>query len=360
MIIDTLELNNFRNYTNASVNFFDGINFVVGQNAQGKTNMLEAIYIMSVGKSPKNSKDKQIIKFNESNAKIGTTFNTRAGKKSIIMYLDKTNKKSIKLNGLNILKLTELVGELSVVYFSPDELRLIKDAPEDRRTFLDISISQFDKAYLYTLLKYDRVLKMRNLILKSQDSNESKIEQLKLFTPQLIDAACEIITKRLEFVEKLKNYAKNIHTQITQSETLNLEYSYKIEKEKNIKDDLEYKYFSTLNKDIELGYTTIGPHRDDILFTINNLDTRYYASQGQQRTVALVLKLSLMEVIRDEISEYPILLLDDVLSELDDYRQNKLLDIIQKYQTIITCTKIPEVDIEYSVIKIKNGNVIKE
>ena len=156
MKIQSVELNNFRNYTNSKVNFEEGLNFIVGKNAQGKTNLLESVYISSVGKSPKNSKDKQIIKFNSERAKIGVNFLTIAGNKTIEMYLDKQDKKSIKVNNLNILKLTELVGTLSVVYFSPDELKLIKEVPEDRRTFLDVSISQFDKPYLYNLLKLDK------------------------------------------------------------------------------------------------------------------------------------------------------------------------------------------------------------
>jgi len=358
MKITNLELNNFRNYTNSKVSFFDGVNFIVGKNAQGKTNLLESIYIISVGKSPKNSKDKQIVKFNSQRAKIDCTFNTIAGNKNIQMYLDKQDKKSIKVNNLNILKLTELVGILSVVYFSPDEMKLIKEVPEDRRAFLDVSISQFDKPYLYNLLKYNRILKMRNQILKSFDSNESKIEQLKLFTPQLIDTAEKIITKRLEFLEKLKVYAENIHKTLTISENLQISYSYSLKENKTIKQDLTEQFEKNIDKELELGYTCLGPHRDDIVFKINDLDCKQFASQGQQRTVALVVKLSLMEVIKDEIGEYPILLLDDVLSELDEGRQNRLLNMTTKYQTLISCTHLPTTDIKCTAIKIENGKVL--
>lgn len=358
MKINSVELNNFRNYQNANVNFSDGVNFIVGKNAQGKTNLLESIYLISVGKSPKNSKDKQIVKFSEQRAKIDCKFSTIAGNKNIQMYLDKQDKKSIKINNLNILKLTELVGILSVVYFSPDELKLIKEVPEDRRSFLDVSISQFDKPYLYNLLKYNRILKMRNQILKSFDSNESKIEQLKLFTPQLIDTAEKIITKRLEFLEKLKIYAEKIHKTLTISENLQISYSYSLKENTTIKQDLVELFEKNIQKELELGYTCIGPHRDDIVFKINELDCKQYASQGQQRTVALVVKLSLMEVIRDEIGEYPILLLDDVLSELDEARQNRLLNMTTKYQTLISCTHLPTTDIKCTSIKIENGTVV--
>lgn len=359
MKITELELKNYRNYSNTLVNFQDGINFIVGKNAQGKTNMLESLFLSSVGKSPKNSKDKQIIKFGEEKGSISVKFLTKAGTKHIKIYLDKADKKSIKINNLNILKLTELVGTLSVVYFSPDELKLIKEVPEDRRNFLDVSISQFDKPYLYNLLKYEKILKQRNSILKSFESVEIKKEQLKLFTPQLIDTAEKIIEKRLKFIENLKIFAKNIHKTITLTENLEINYSYNKKENISIKEDLSNEFKKIIDKELELGYTCLGPHRDDVIFKINDLDCRQFASQGQQRTVALVLKLSLMDVIKNEIGEYPILLLDDVLSELDNDRQNRLLDICTNYQTMISCTGIPNLDKTYNIIKIENGENIK-
>ncbi len=359
MKILELKLNNFRNYEQCSVNFLPGLNFIVGKNAQGKTNLLESLYLISVGKSPRNSKDKQLIKFEQEKSKIEVNFLTLAGKKNIKMFLDRSNKKAIKINNLNILKLTELVGTLSVVYFSPDELKLIKEVPEDRRTFLDVSISQFDKHYLYTLLKYNKILKQRNSILKSFEANETKKEQLSLFTPQLIECAITIIEKRLNFIENLKIIAKNIHKCITLTENLEILYSYSKKEELSIKEDLELQFNKIIDKELELGYTCLGPHRDDIIFKINNLDCKFYASQGQQRTVALVVKLSLMEVIKNEIGEYPVLLLDDVLSELDEARQNRLLELTTAYQTLISCTAIPKTSLTYNEIKINDGSVIK-
>ena len=355
MKITKLNLINFRNYTNTTAEFCDGVNFVVGKNAQGKTNMLESLYLMSVGKSPKNSKEKQLIKFEQDKAKIEVDFTTIAGNKNIKMFLDKSNKKAIKINNLNILKLTELVGILSVVYFSPDEMKLIKEVPEDRRNFLDVSISQFDKGYLYNLLRYDKVLKQRNAILKSLNSVDTKIEQLKLFTPQLIEIAEKIIEKRINFIDKLKIFAKNIHKIITTDENLEINYSYEKKDDIDIKLDLQNQFDKVLNKELELGYTCVGPHRDDVVFKINDLDCRQFASQGQQRTVALVVKLSLMEVIKNEIGEYPVLLLDDVLSELDDDRQNRLLNLTKQYQTLITCTALPHINFKANIIEIKKG-----
>ena len=358
MKINKLELVNFRNYSSASIEFDDGVNFVVGKNAQGKTNMLESLYLLSVGKSPKNSKEKQLIKFEQERAKIEVDFVTNAGNKNIKMYLDKSNKKAIKINNLNILKLTELVGILSVVFFSPDEMKLVKEVPEDRRNFLDVSISQFDKTYLYNLLRYEKVLKQRNAILKSLNSTQTKIEQLKLFTPQLIEIAEKIIEKRIKFIEKLKIFAKNIHKTITIDENLDIEYSYKKPEGISIKQDLQNQFDKSLNKELELGYTCVGPHRDDMIFKINGLDCRQFASQGQQRTVALVVKLSLMEVVKQEIGEYPVLLLDDVLSELDDERQNRLLNLTKQYQTLITCTALPRINFKANIIEIKNGTKV--
>ncbi len=358
MKINRIQLNNFRNYKNSIIDFSDGINFIVGRNAQGKTNLLESIYLSSVGKSPKSCREKQIIMFNENQSKIELSFSTLAGNKNIKLFLDRTNKKSIKVNNINILKLTEFVGILSVVYFSPDELKLIKEVPEDRRNFLDISISQFDRTYLYNLLRYDKILKQRNSILKSTDSVESKIEQLDLFTPQLIECAQIIIEKRLNFIEKLKNIATNIHKIITIDENLDISYSYINTSGLSIKADLQKEFDKVKLKEIDLGYTCVGPHRDDLIFKINGMDCKYYSSQGQQRTVALVVKLSLMEVIKNEIGEYPILLLDDVLSELDQNRQDRLIELISKYQTLITCTKIPETKIKYNIIKVENGSII--
>ena len=358
MKINQIKLNNYRNYKNSTIDFTDGVNFIVGKNAQGKTNLLESIYLSSVGKSPKNCRERQIIKFDESQAKIELDFSTLAGNKNIRIYLDKTNKKSIKVNNLNILKLTEFVGILSIVYFSPDELKLIKEVPEDRRNFLDISISQFDRTYLYNLMRYNKILKQRNSILKSENSEQTKLEELKLFTPQLIECAEKIIEKRFIFIEKLKKFAINLHKFITDGENLDIFYSYENQSGLSIKDDLYQKFDKIVLKEIELGYTCIGPHRDDIVFKIDDKDCKFFASQGQQRTVALVVKLSLMEVIKQEIGEYPVLLLDDVMSELDLTRQDKLIELVSKYQTLITCTKIPDTNIQYNTIRIENGTKI--
>ncbi|MBQ7880404.1 MAG: DNA replication/repair protein RecF [Clostridia bacterium] len=340
MKINSVKLNNFRNYTNAVINFSDGVNFILGKNAQGKTNLLERIYLCAISKSPKTAKEKQMINFDAEYAQVLLNFNTIAGNKNIEIILNNSNKKIIKINNIPIVKLTQLIGELNVVYFSPDELKLVKETPEDRRKFLDISISQFDKTYMFDLIRYDKILKKRNCVLKSNISDKSKIEQLNIWTPQLILTAEKIIKKRILFVENLKKYSKMIYNSIIVGEKLDISYSFEEKNNISIFDDLNNQFNLNLKKELEMQHTLIGPHRDDIIFKINNQDCRYFASQGQQRTVALTLKLALMEIIKEEVKEYPVLLLDDVLSELDNNRQERLLSIVKNYQTIITCADV--------------------
>ncbi len=354
MKINSIKLNNFRNYSSNLIKFTDGVNFVIGKNAQGKTNLLEAIYLCAISKSPRTSKEKQMIKFGSESAQVQLDFNTIAGNKNIEIILNNSNKKIIKINKIPISKLTQLIGELNIVYFSPDEMKLVKEVPEDRRHFLDISISQFDKVYMFDLIRYDKILKQRNCVLKSNLSQNSKIEQLNIWTPQLINVAEKIIKKRILFIENLKKYAKIIYNSIIDSEKLEIYYSFEQKNNISIFDELTNQFNSVLFKELEMQHTLIGPHRDDIIFKINNADCRYFASQGQQRTVALCLKLALMEIIKEEVKEYPVLLLDDVLSELDSGRQNRMLNIVKNYQTIISCVDT-NINLQGNKIIIENG-----
>ena len=355
MKINSVKLTNFRNYLNSIISFSDGVNFILGKNAQGKTNLLESIYLCAISKSPKTAKEKQMINFNEEYAKVLLDFNTIGGTKNIEIILSNQNKKIIKINNIPIVKLTQLIGELNVVYFSPDELKLIKETPEDRRKFLDISISQFDKQYMFDLIRYDKILKQRNCVLKSNISENNKIEQLNIWTPQLISVAEKIIKKRILFIENLKKYSKLIYSSIVLGEKLDISYSFEEKENISILNDLTNQFNLNLKKELEMQHTLVGPHRDDIIFKINNQDCRYFASQGQQRTVALTLKLALMEIIKDEVKEYPVLLLDDVLSELDNNRQERLLNIVKNYQTIITCADTT-LNLEGNKIFIEQGN----
>lgn len=355
MKIKTIKLTNFRNYKNTVINFEDGVNFIVGDNAQGKTNLLESVYFCAMGKSFKNIKEKLLINYDSEYSNLDLDFSTLAGNKNITTILSKNSKKTVKINKIPISKLTQLIGTLNVVLFSPDELKLVKEVPEDRRKFLDISISQFDKSYMYDLIRYEQILKQRNCVFKTFQSRENKIEQLKIWTPQLIDVAEKIIKKRIVFINKLNNIAKKIHKTIKNAENLTILYSFNNEIEK-IKDYLTNLFNTNLEKELDLQHTLIGPHRDDIIFKINDKDCKYFASQGQQRTVALSLKLALMEIIYEYNKEYPVLLLDDVLSELDIDRQLKLLELTSKYQTLITTTSILSQFKNYNSIFICNGN----
>lgn len=354
MKINNVRLVNFRNYIDSTINFCDGVNFILGKNAQGKTNLLESIYLCAISKSPRTSKEKQMINFESDYAYVNLNFTTIGGNKNIEVILNNLNKKIIKINKIPIIKLTQLIGELNIVYFSPDELKLVKEVPEDRRKFLDISISQFDKNYMFDLIRYEKILKQRNCVLKSNINQNSKIEQLNIWTPQLILIAEKIIKKRILFIENLKKYSKMIYNSIIIGENLDISYSYEEKNNISIFDDLTNQFKINLKKELELQHTIIGPHRDDIIFKINNQDCRYFSSQGQQRTVALTLKLALMEIIKEEVKEYPVLLLDDVLSELDNSRQKRLLDIVKNYQTIISCADI-NLNLPGNKIFIENG-----
>lgn len=354
MKINNVRLVNFRNYIYSTINFCDGVNFILGKNAQGKTNLLESIYLCAISKSPRTSKEKQMINFESDYAYVNLNFTTIGGNKNIEVILNNLNKKIIKINKIPIIKLTQLIGELNIVYFSPDELKLVKEVPEDRRKFLDISISQFDKNYMFDLIRYEKILKQRNCVLKSNINQNSKIEQLNIWTPQLILIAEKIIKKRILFIENLKKYSKMIYNSIIIGENLDISYSYEEKNNISIFDDLTNQFKINLKKELELQHTIIGPHRDDIIFKINNQDCRYFSSQGQQRTVALTLKLALMEIIKEEVKEYPVLLLDDVLSELDNSRQKRLLDIVKNYQTIISCADI-NLNLPGNKIFIENG-----
>ena len=355
MLIKTINLNNFRNYSNKQINFSDGINFIIGENAQGKTNLLESVYFCAMGKSFKNIKEKLLINFSQEFAKLHLEYSCLAGNKTINVILNNKTKKTVKVNNLPISKLTQLIGCLNVVLFSPDELKLVKEVPEDRRRFLDISISQFDKNYMFDLIRYNQILKQRNCVFKTNQSRDNKIEQLKIWTPQLINVAEKIIIKRIEFINNLNIIANKIYKKIKNNENLTISYSFNSQNN-NIKQYLENLFNNYLEKELEMQHTLFGPHRDDIIFKIDEKDCKYFSSQGQQRTVALSLKLALMEIIKEKNHEYPVLLLDDVLSELDEDRQKHLLEITSKYQTLITSAVITEDFKKYNIIEINNKN----
>ncbi len=353
MEITNLKLVNYRNHTNKNWSFKNGVNIICGKNARGKTNMLEAIHFCAIAKSLRLSKETELIEFNKDFSRIHLSAKKNVGTVTVEITLSKKQKKQIKINEITVLKVSELLGTVPTVYFCPDELKLVKDAPEHRRKFLDIALSQLSKTYFYALLRYEKILDQRNKLLKTAISLEQIMPSLEIFTRQLIGEGAKIIKARIEFIELLKPELKKAHSYLSGGlEEANIEYvgvvSNNIE---DISNKLEKEYTKALEKDFLQRHTTVGPHRDDLKITLNNLDLRLYGSQGQQRTATLALKLAETEIFKHNIGEYPVLLLDDVLSELDENRKQNLLNYCSRLQTILTTTEIEEQN-TYNIISL--------
>lgn len=338
MIIKSIELKNFRNYEELNLNLDGGTNILYGDNAQGKTNILESIYVSGTTKSHKGSRDKEMIRFGENEAHIRTMVEKNQMSYQIDMHLKKNRSKGIAINGVPIRKASELFGVLNMVFFSPEDLNIIKNGPSERRRFLDSEICQLDKIYLSDLTKYNKVLNQRNKLLKDMVFHPDLENTLSVWDMQLISYGRRIISRRRRFVEELNEIVRGIHESISGGrEQLTLTYEPDIE-EAFFEDELN----RAKEKDIKYCSTSVGPHRDDISFFIGDIDIRKFGSQGQQRTSALSLKLSEIELVKRCIHDTPVLLLDDVLSELDSNRQNYLLNSIHDIQTVITCTGLDE------------------
>lgn len=338
MIIRSIELSNFRNYENLKIEFDHGTNILYGDNAQGKTNVLESAYVSGTTKSHKGSRDKEMIRFGETEAHIRTLVEKSNMTYQIDMHLKKNRAKGIAINKVPIKKASELFGILNMVFFSPEDLNIIKDGPAERRRFLDSEICQLDKIYLSNLTKYNKVLNQRNKLLKDMVFHPELESTLSVWDAQLTAYGRRIIERRKQFIEELNEIVYGIHKKISgDKEELFLKYEPDIE-EAFFEDELN----RAREKDRKYCTTSVGPHRDDISFFIGEVDIRKFGSQGQQRTSALSLKLSEIELVKKSIHDTPVLLLDDVLSELDSNRQNYLLNSIHDIQTIITCTGLDE------------------
>ncbi len=339
MHINRLILKNFRNYSEENIAFNDGVNILTGANAQGKTNAAEAIFFLCTGYSPRANKDKLVIKNGEEQAEIEGKASSLYGDVSVKVKFNKNDKKSIYVNGLQVLKIGEILGNINSVFFNPSELKLVQESPEDRRRFLNVSLSQQSKNYFYALQRYNKILSQRNNLLKEPDVTVIR-ETLPIWDEQLTKQAGKIIKARNEFLTLISPIAEQKHAFLSDGkETLKMKTEsgyYGTEEE--ISYALYQDLKTGLERDLRLGYTSIGPHRDDIKFTLNDMDVRIYGSQGQQRTVALSLKLAETETFYNRFGEYPILILDDVLSELDKKRQRKLIASVEHLQTIFTAT----------------------
>lgn len=338
MILKSVALSNFRNYEDLYMEFDKGTNILYGDNAQGKTNVLESIYVSGTTKSHKGSKDKELIQFGQEEAHIRTIVEKGGLDYQIDMHLKKNKSKGIAINRMPIKKASELFGILNIVFFSPEDLNIIKNGPSERRRFLDVELCQLDKIYLYNLTKYNKVLNQRNRLLKDISFRPELLDTLAVWDMQLIEYGRKIIRTRKDFVEELNGIVYEIHKNISgNKEELVLKYEPDV-----LEENLEQELARCREKDLKFGQTSVGPHRDDLCFMIQEIDVRKFGSQGQQRSCALSLKLSEIELVKKSIRETPVLILDDVLSELDSNRQNFLLNSIHDIQTVITCTGLDE------------------
>ena len=345
MFVTQVKLNNFRNYADKVFEFSKGLNVIVGPNATGKTNLLESVYMCGLGTSPRVTRDKDVIKWGEKGAFIHLELQTRFRKHTVDMFIDCKEKKRVAIDGIPITRLAQLIGTLGIVFFSPDELKLVKDAPVERRRFMDVSLSQQSSKYLFALSRYNAVLLRRNKLLKTLSPGEDLKNSLQVWDIQLAEEGARVIKARYAFARELKKFAAQKHVVLSGGrETLSLEYESDVADgdEKLIAEALSQKLFMSYDKDCSLQYTTVGPHKDDIKISLDGIDVRKFGSQGQQRTAALSLKLAEISLFKDNMGEEPVLLLDDVLSELDEDRRKTLLKETSAFQTIITCTEYNE------------------
>lgn len=338
MIIKSLELLDYRNYESLKMNFDQGINILYGDNAQGKTNILEAVYVCATTKSHRGSKDREIINFNREDAHICMKIQKKNVIHKIDMHLKRSKTKGAAIDGLIVKKSSDLFGIVNVVFFSPEDLSIIKNGPSQRRHFIDLELCQLNKVYLFNLTNYNKIVNQRNNLLKQIPANPSLKETLDIWDMQLVNYGRQVIDQRQAFIEELNGLIGPIHEKLTGGrESLEVKYEPSVEIW-----DFERMLRQKRDSDIRLKTTNIGPHRDDISFFVKGVDIRKFGSQGQQRTAALSLKLAEIQLVKQMIHDTPVLLLDDVLSELDSFRQNYLLDSIQDIQTIITCTGLDE------------------
>ncbi|MDE7390790.1 MAG: DNA replication/repair protein RecF [Lachnospiraceae bacterium] len=357
MKINRLELKNFRNYERQEVVFDEGLNILVGKNAQGKTNILEAIFFAVIGKSFKVSKEKEAIKWESEVATIKADFSRLYRDVSVELIFNKSSKKAIKIDGVSIKKIGELLGTVNAVFFSPQELKLVRESPDERRRFMNIDISQTNKRYFYALNRYEKVLANRNKLLKITKDFSVLKDTIDIWDRALVDLAEKIYLERKEFIEKLAPFAEKAHSYISGgNEKLEIVYDSFDAKGKDFKEEMLKALQKNLEKDFKHGYTSVGIHRDDLDIYLNGVEVKNFGSQGQQRTAALSMKLAELEIIKERTGEYPILLLDDVFSELDSERQKRLLNFTSRTQTIITCTEFT-LPLKSKIFNVVSGNI---
>ncbi len=369
LYIERVNLKKFRNYDNLDIELCKGINIFYGKNAQGKTNIIESIYMASTGKSHRAQKDADLIKWEYDDSKIKIDFQKENEEKCVEIYLYRNNKKQIKINGTKLCTVGNLLGKLNTVIFSPDHMKIVKSGPIEKRRFMDIILSQVKPGYYHNLVQYLRTLKQRNNLLIEAKTNPGILKTIDVWDEQLSHFGARVMIIRHDFISKICCLADCIHGKISsENEKLRLVYDpcvkYSINIEKNVKDNFIEELKKTIKMDLRRGITHKGPHRDDILFMIDGKDIKRYSSQGQQRTALLSLKISELKYMEEETGELPILLLDDVFSELDGERQKYLMEFIKRMQTIITCTNVEYIDRlnmgSSAVFKVYEGKAEKE
>jgi DNA replication and repair protein RecF len=352
-----LKLKNYRNYDLLELDFDPSTNILYGDNAQGKTNILESIYMCGTTKSHRGTKDRDMIRFGQEEAHIEAVIDKKGVPFEIDIHLKNNSPKGVAINKMPIRRAIELFGIVNIVFFSPEDLNIIKNGPSERRKFIDLELSQLDKVYLSDLTNYNRIVNQRNKLLKDVYDRKDLMETLDIWDLQLVNYGKKIIDRRNQFIVELNEIVGKVHEQLTGGkEHLQIYYEPSVSSM-----DFETNLIKNREKDIKMKSTSVGPHRDDICFMADGLDIRKFGSQGQQRTAALSLKLSEIEIVKKVINDTPILLLDDVLSELDKHRQNYLLDSISDIQTLITCTGLDDfVNNRFHINKImhvENGKV---
>lgn len=362
MYIKSIELKNFRNYNDLNISFNERVNILMGNNAQGKTNLLEGIYLNSIGKSFKSVRDKELVMFGEEFCRVKTTYVRDDEERVNEIVISNTGVKGIKADGVKLAKASELLDKVYIIVFSPEDLKIVKDEPEKRRKFIDRELCQIRRGYLADLNSYKKVLKQRNTYLK-----ESRIDDgiLDIWDYELAEYGAKIIKKRSEFVKQIDEISRDIHTRLTGGkEELKIEYRPSIFSEENIKEYFYQELVKHRDDDKRNGNTSKGPHKDDIKISADGINLRKFGSQGQQRTAALSLKLSEIKIIEEETNEKPILLLDDVLSELDNDRQTYLMNSLGENQMFITTTdligQVARNLPNSKIVVIKNGMVDTE
>lgn len=365
MYLKKLHLTNYRNYEKLNIEFNKNINLIVGENGQGKTNIVEAIHLMSIGKSFRTSRDKELIKFNHENLYVKGDYFGR-NRDMQIEILIQNNKKGIKVNSYSIQKIQELLGNFYVVVFSPEDLKLIKDGPKERRNFMDKEISQISPMYYHYLSDYNKKLSHRNKLIKNKKID---FNLLDVYDETLCECASHIYIYRMKFIKNLAEIAKNMHFKLTSGkESIELDYKNQININENdsreqVLEKYKKKLIESRDSDIYTKTTKVGIHRDDIFVTMNGMDIKSFGSQGQQRTASISLKLSEIELIKQSTNENPVLILDDVFSELDKHRQKLLIDNLFGIQMFITSAEFLHKDIFKDDITttfcIDSGKVVK-